>query len=93
MTQLRISNSRATENKRFITRNLNAGHILKAEFITAKRLLIRGKKLKLSFYPAKLLMTFFSHQLKSYNYNCTIHLFNCKFDFATAEIVISYTLK
>ena len=30
---------------------------------------------------------------ESYNYNCAIHLFNCKFDFTTAEIVIGYTLK
>ena len=34
--------------------------------------------------------------LQSYNFNCTIHplvLYNCKFHFTTAEIVISCTLK
>jgi len=29
----------------------------------------------------------------NYNDNCTIYFFNCNSDFATAEIVINYTLK
>ena len=43
-----------------------------------KRLVIRVQKLYVSCYLIKSLMTFFSHQLQSYNYNCTNHLFHCQ---------------
>ena len=52
--------------------------LIRRVYNCTKRLVIRVQKLKSSFYPAKFLMIFFSHQLQSFNYNCTIHLYHCQ---------------